>query len=73
MPTAGAIFSRVPSPVKHPEYVNMVIFRENPEDIYTGIELKTAVKRICGLKAIAGTFPSRIPKNTVPRYLRNWN
>jgi isocitrate dehydrogenase len=28
----------VPSPVKHPEYVNMVIFRENTEDIYTGIE-----------------------------------
>ena len=28
----------VPSPVKHPEYVDMVIFRENTEDIYTGIE-----------------------------------
>jgi len=27
-----------PSPVKHPEYVDMVIFRENTEDIYTGIE-----------------------------------
>ena len=31
-------FSGVPSPVKHPEYVNMVIFRENTEDIYAGIE-----------------------------------
>lgn len=31
-------YSGVPSPVKHPEYVNMVIFRENTEDIYTGIE-----------------------------------
>ncbi|WP_257667577.1 NADP-dependent isocitrate dehydrogenase [Parapedobacter tibetensis] len=31
-------FEGVPSPVKHPEYVNMVIFRENTEDIYTGIE-----------------------------------
>jgi isocitrate dehydrogenase len=31
-------FSGVPSPVKHPEYVDMVIFRENTEDIYTGIE-----------------------------------
>jgi isocitrate dehydrogenase len=28
----------VPSPVKHPEYVDMVVFRENTEDIYTGIE-----------------------------------
>ena len=31
-------FTGVPSPVKHPEKVNMVIFRENTEDIYTGIE-----------------------------------
>jgi isocitrate dehydrogenase len=33
-------FTGVPSPVKHPEYVNMVIFRENTEDIYTGIEFE---------------------------------
>jgi isocitrate dehydrogenase len=31
-------FSGVPSPVKHPERVNMHIFRENTEDIYAGIE-----------------------------------
>lgn len=31
-------FEGVPSPVKHPEQVDMVIFRENTEDIYTGIE-----------------------------------
>jgi isocitrate dehydrogenase len=31
-------FEGVPSPVKHPEKVNMVIFRENTEDIYAGIE-----------------------------------
>lgn len=31
-------YEGVPSPVKHPEYVNMVIFRENIEDIYAGIE-----------------------------------
>ena len=31
-------FSGVPSPVKNPELVNMVIFRENTEDIYAGIE-----------------------------------
>ncbi|MBL7712878.1 MAG: NADP-dependent isocitrate dehydrogenase, partial [Chitinophagaceae bacterium] len=31
-------FQGVPSPVKHPEDVDMVIFRENTEDIYAGIE-----------------------------------
>ncbi|KGQ21324.2 NADP-dependent isocitrate dehydrogenase [Thermus filiformis] len=31
-------FKGVPSPVKHPELVNMVVFRENTEDIYAGIE-----------------------------------
>ena len=31
-------FSGVPSPVKHPEKVDMVIFRENTEDIYAGID-----------------------------------
>ncbi|EJW14618.1 NADP-dependent isocitrate dehydrogenase [Paenibacillus alvei] len=31
-------FDGVPSPVKHPELVDMVIFRENTEDIYAGIE-----------------------------------
>ncbi len=31
-------FQGVPSPVKHPEYVDMVIFRENTEDVYAGIE-----------------------------------
>src|SRR5687768_2281173 len=31
-------FKGVPSPVKHPEEVDMIIFRENTEDIYAGIE-----------------------------------
>ncbi|HEY9171450.1 MAG TPA: NADP-dependent isocitrate dehydrogenase [Verrucomicrobiae bacterium] len=31
-------FSGVPSPVKHPEKVDMIIFRENTEDIYAGID-----------------------------------
>ncbi len=31
-------FEGVPSPVKHPELVNMIIYRENTEDIYAGIE-----------------------------------
>ncbi len=31
-------FPGVPSPVRHPEKVNMTVFRENTEDVYTGIE-----------------------------------
>jgi isocitrate dehydrogenase len=33
-------YQGVPSPVKHPENVNIVIFRENTEDVYSGIEFK---------------------------------
>ena len=33
-------FAGVPSPVKHPELVDMVIFRENTEDIYAGLEVE---------------------------------
>jgi isocitrate dehydrogenase len=42
----------VPSPVKHPEKVDMVIFRENTEDIYAGLELQEGtpeVKRLIEL------------------------
>src|SRR5687767_9241846 len=34
-------FEGVPSPVKHPEKVDMVIFRENTEDIYAGLEVES--------------------------------
>lgn len=40
----------VPSPVKHPENVNMVIFRENTEDIYAGIEFEATSKQALDLK-----------------------
>lgn len=33
-------FEGVPNPMKHPEKLNVVIFRENTEDVYTGIEWK---------------------------------
>jgi isocitrate dehydrogenase len=33
-------YQGVPSPVKHPEQVDIVIFRENTEDVYSGIEFK---------------------------------
>ena len=34
-------FNNVPSPVKNPEQIDMVIFRENTEDIYAGIEFQS--------------------------------
>ncbi len=34
----------VPSPVKHPEKVNMIVFRENTEDVYAGIEWQEGSK-----------------------------
>jgi isocitrate dehydrogenase len=33
-------YQGVPSPVKHPEKLNIVIFRENTEDVYAGVEFK---------------------------------
>jgi isocitrate dehydrogenase len=45
-------FQGVPSPVKHPEKVDMVIFRENTEDIYAGLEVQEGTpeaKRLIGL------------------------
>ncbi len=38
-------FEGVPSPVKHPEKVNMVIFRENTEDIYAGHRIQGRQRR----------------------------
>ncbi len=37
---AGEVLRGVPSPVKHPEKLDVVIFRENTEDIYAGIEFR---------------------------------
>ncbi|AEJ44527.1 NADP-dependent isocitrate dehydrogenase [Alicyclobacillus acidocaldarius] len=39
-------FQGVPSPVKHPELVDMVIFRENSEDIYAGIEWQAGTPEV---------------------------
>src|SRR5436305_2373961 len=42
-------FHGVPSPVCHPEKVNMVIFRENTEDIYAGIEAQQGTEKAAKL------------------------
>ncbi len=45
-------FTGVPSPVKHPELVDMVIFRENTEDIYAGIEAEAGSEQAERLRAV---------------------
>ena len=52
-------FQGVPSPVKHPELVDMVIFRENTEDVYAGIEFDAGsadVKKIVAF--LKDNFPN---------------
>ncbi len=61
-------FSGVPSPMKHPEYVDMVIFRENTEDIYAGIEWMAgtddAKKVIAFLTGEMGVKKIRFPETS---------
>jgi len=61
-------FTGVPSPVKRPELVNMVIFRENTEDIYAGIEWKAgtaeAEKIVRWLQEEMGVKKIRFPKSS---------
>lgn len=52
-------FKGVPSPVKHPEKVDMVIFRENTEDIYAGIEFEADSE---GAKKFLSIFKEAFPK-----------
>ncbi|MBN8431529.1 NADP-dependent isocitrate dehydrogenase [Microbulbifer salipaludis] len=60
-------FSGVPSPVKEPNKVDMVIFRENSEDIYAGIEWKAgtdeANKVVKFLQDEMGVKKIRFPQN----------
>jgi len=52
-------FAGVPSPVKHPEKVDMVIFRENTEDIYAGIEWAAGSE---GSKKVLDFLQKEFPK-----------
>ena len=52
-------FTGVPSPVLHPERVDMVIFRENTEDIYAGIEFPAGSE---DAQAVEGFLKERFPK-----------
>jgi isocitrate dehydrogenase len=53
-------FKGVPSPVKHPEKVDMAIFRENTEDIYAGIEYEMGTE---GAKKIISFLKDNFPKD----------
>lgn len=61
-------FDGTPSPVKHPEWVDMVIFRENSEDIYAGIEWRAgtpeAQKIIAFLQQEMGVRKIRFPETS---------
>ena len=60
-------FEGVPSPVKHPEKTDMVIFRENTEDIYAGIEFQHGEEDCEQFKSIfAEAFPERAKKIRFP-------
>ncbi len=60
-------FAGVPSPVKHPEQVDMVIFRENTEDIYAGIEFEQGSEDAqTFLRFLEQTFPERFRKIRFP-------
>lgn len=52
-------FQGVPSPVKRPELVDMIIFRENTEDIYAGIEFKAGAEDTASMLSFLETsFPA---------------
>jgi isocitrate dehydrogenase len=60
-------FAGVPSPVKHPEYVDMIVFRENTEDIYTGIEFEHGTPQVLRFKQILQeNFPEEYAKIRFP-------
>ncbi len=57
-------FKGVPSPVKRPELVDMVIFRENTEDIYAGIEAEARSPEATKLReVIAEVFGREVPED----------
>jgi isocitrate dehydrogenase len=53
-------FNGVPAPVKHPEKLNVVIFRENTEDVYSGIEFQEGSDRARKLIEFLSDFGFKI-------------
>ena len=60
-------FAGVPSPVKEPQLIDMVIFRENTEDIYAGIEFEEGTEDAQKFKQLLSeNFPDRFKKIRFP-------
>ncbi|SER07096.1 NADP-dependent isocitrate dehydrogenase [Neolewinella agarilytica] len=60
-------FDGVPSPVKNPEHVDMIIFRENTEDIYAGIEFAEGTdENAAFLQWLKSNYPERYAKVRFP-------
>ena len=60
-------FNNVPSPVKHPEDIDMIIFRENTEGIYAGIEFSEGSKEVRKfLKLLRNNFNEQFKKIRFP-------
>ncbi|PPD40335.1 MAG: isocitrate dehydrogenase (NADP(+)), partial [Methylobacter sp.] len=60
-------FQGVPSPVKHPESVDMVIFRENTEDIYAGLEFaQGSEENQRFMRLLQENFPEQFSKIRFP-------
>ncbi len=60
-------FDGVPSPVKQPELIDMIIFRENSEDIYAGIEFQAGTDDAKKFgDALKAAFPDRFSKVRFP-------
>ena len=53
-------FQGVPAPVKHPEKVNMTIFRENTEDVYAGIEWEAGSAEANEVIALCEKFGKKV-------------
>jgi isocitrate dehydrogenase len=53
-------YDGIPSPVKHPEKVNMIIFRENTEDIYAGVEFRSGSEEAKKLRDFLISMDSKI-------------
>ncbi len=60
-------FNGLPAPVVHPEQVNMVIFRENTEDVYAGIEFELGTEENTRFSALLlEHFPAQYAKVRFP-------